>query len=231
MKHNYKKFTVVRRNELNEASYKLSLDEHRLILCAISRMNSQVSSDDDIEITAIYFADMWGVNKKLAYMQLKQARNRLYERSVRLKRLGNGEVWDVRWIESAAYQDGEGYVKLRFSSRIKQYLSNIEKNFTSYTLYEIRNFKSGHAIRLYELMMQYKSTTWRKDSLEELKRYFGVSHQYKEWYEFKRRVLDPAKSEINKYTQYIVDYDEVKRGRSVVAVDLTIIKRSLIANS
>ena len=210
--------TVTKHNHLNEASYRLTLDEKRLILTSIANIHQGDKIPNEIEIKASDFAEMWGINPDSSYKQLKEARNNLYERSVRLKRLDNGEVWDIRWVDAVAYQDGEGYIKISFSEKIKPYLSELKSHFTTYRLAEIKNFKSGHAIRLYELLMQFKKTGWREVELEWFKNYFDMGDKYPRWADFRRWVIDPAMSEINKRSPYDVSYETIKKGRSIAKI-------------
>ncbi len=54
------------------------------------------------------------------------------------------------------------------------YLSDLQSHFTSYHLTEVKSFKSSHAIRLYELLMQYKKNGGYAESVSNLKVIFGV---------------------------------------------------------
>lgn len=216
-KHNHDKLTVVKHNRLNQASYKLSLDERRLVLSSIAKLNPQESMPVEVKIYATDFAEQWDISEKLAYKQLKEARQNLYERNIRLRK-DDGEVEDLRWVYNAKYKDGEGYIKLKFSPDIKPYLSELKSHFTSYRLTEVKGFTSGHAIRLYELMMQFRKTGWFDESLDELKTLFGVSDNYPLWYDFRRKVIVPAVTEINEISKYKVKYETKKRGRKISRV-------------
>lgn len=218
-KHNQNNLTVVKHNHLNQASYKLSLDERRLILSSIALVNPHEDMPEEITIRASDYAHQWGLDERNAYEQLKEARANLFDRKVTIRN-GN-EVDEMRWIYRAKYADGEGYIKLSFSPTVAPYLSNLQKHFTSYHLTEVKSFKSGHAIRLYELLMQFKSTGWFDEDLDTLKSMFGVEDNYPAWYEFRRWVIDPAVKEINQATNYTVEYKTKKRGRKISRVVFT----------
>jgi plasmid replication initiation protein len=219
-KHNQNNLTVVKHNHLNRASYSLSLDERRLILSSVALLNPRESMPDEVTVYASDFAHQWGIDEANAYKQLKEARQNLFDRVIRL-RTADGEVDDLRWVYRAKYKDGEGYIKLSFSPTVAPYLTELKSHFTSYHLMEISEFKSGHAIRLYELMMQYKETGWMKESVDGLKAMFNVADMYPSWYEFKRRVINTAVKEINAKTNYTIKYELVKRGRNVTHVNFT----------
>lgn len=156
---------------------------------------------DEITIHATDYAYQWNINPKYAYDQLKAARANLFDRKIIIKK--GDEVDEMRWVYRAKYADGEGYIKLSFSPTIQPYLSQLKSHFTSYRLTEVKSFKSGHAIRLYELLMQFRKNGWYDESVEELKVIFGVEDNYPAWYEFRRWVIDPAVKEINTATNYI----------------------------
>lgn len=212
-KHNQNNLTVVKHNHLNQASYKLTLDERRLILSAIALVNPREKMPDEVTIHASDYAHQWGIDETNSYRQLKEARANLYERSIRLR--NNAEVIDLRWVYRASYEDGEGYIKLAFSPDIKPYLSELQSHFTSYHLTEVRSFKSSHAIRLYELLMQYKKNGWYAESVDNLKEIFGVENNYSRWADLQRRVIKPAVKEINSETNYTVKYETKRTGRKI----------------
>ncbi len=219
-KHNQNNLTVVKHNHLNRASYSLTLDERRLILSSIALLNPRESMPDEVTVHASDFAHQWGINPKYAYDQLKKARQNLYDRNIRLHD-GKGKVTDMRWVYEASYVDGEGYISMAFSPKIIPYLTDLKSHFTSYHLMEVRDFKSSHAIRLYELMMQYKNTGWMKESVDGLKAMFNVIDNYPRWAELKRRVINPAVKEINAKTNYTIKYELIKRGRKITHVNFT----------
>lgn len=213
LKHNQNNLTVVKHNHLNQASYKLTLDERRLILSSIAMVNPRKPMPEHVTIHASDYAQQWGLDERNAYEQLKQARKNLFERKITLRNGNKGR--DIRWVYDTEYADGEGYIKLSFSPTVAPYLSNLQKHFTSYHLTEVRSFKSSHAIRLYELLMQYKKNGWYAESVDNLKKIFGVENSYPAWYEFQRRVIKPAVKEINSETNYTVKYETKRKGRKI----------------
>ena len=216
-----KALTVTRANDLVQSSYFLTLNERRLIECATAKIQNGEVIPAEIKITAAEFAGAWDLPASQSFRELDMAAKNLYERSIKINRLDNGEKWDVRWLDAKAnYKHGEGYVILSFSNRIKPYLQQLNKNFTRYKLLEIRHLRSAYSIRLYELIMQYRATGFRTNTLEELKDYFGVSEKYEKWADFNRYVLSKSIKELNKATAYEVTMEIERRGRNVHRVKL-----------
>ena len=112
------------------------------------------------------------------------------------------------------------------------FLLKLKQNFTQYEIIWTLHFKSKYSIRLYELV---KSIHYRE--LELYKKKYTVcglkklldGEKYKEYRDFKRRVLVPAIDEINQYSDKTVSFEEVRRGRKVVAIEFTISSKDSLA--
>ena len=213
---------IVKSNRLIEASYRLDLAEQRLILMAIHEARETglgVTSNNVLTIRADEYALMFGLDPKSTYKQLKTAIETLYQRSVRLHDIhpesGKERITDVRWVSSAAYVEGAGLVQLKFGDDVVPFITVLEKEFTSYKLKSIAQMTSTYAIRLYELLMQWKEVGKRNVDLDELKNMLGVSKEYAVLKNFKARVLDVAVSQVNEFSDYDVRYENVKLGRKV----------------
>ena len=76
--------------------------------------------------------------------------------------------------------------------------------------------------------MQYLIIGNRTITLQELRGYCGIrEHEYKDYFDIKRKVINRAKTEINTKTEYEIDYQEIKESRKVVAIDWTIKKKPI----
>ncbi len=181
-----KNLTVTQSNHLIEASYRLKLDEKRLILAAVSKIDSRNQVPDEITVTAEEYGSMFDLDKTNAYRQLDQATMHLYERDIKLIEPDKQKRTHLRWVQAVEYHDGEGCVTLEFTDRVKPYLGNIKSHFTSYKLIEVKSFSSGHAIRLYELLMQFRKTGIREVEVPWLKAYFGVENRYPRFGNFRQ---------------------------------------------
>lgn len=213
-----KELTVTRSNDLVQSSYFLSLNERRLIECSIAKIKNGNAIPSEIKVTAAEFGAAFSIKTSDSFKELKAATRNLRDRLVRVKRHDTGEDWEIRWVDAIGYQHKKGYVKISFSQHVRPYLEQLNENYTKYKLLEIRDLKTVHAMRLYELIMQYKNTGYRKDTVKNIKKFFGVEDKYPVWAEFSRNVLKKSITEINKATNYNIEMELVKDGRNVVAV-------------
>jgi plasmid replication initiation protein len=216
-----KNLTVYKANQVVEAGYKLSLNEQRVVLACIAQVNSaeQLLVTDEFELSAKDFAQLFLVSEDRAYHALIDVAESLFNRYVivdnpyptkpRVKRL------KMRWISSIEYLTDEGKISLCFSKKMLPYLSELKGQFTRYELKHIGNMTSIYGIRLYELLMQWKSTGKREIEIAWLKKQFQIEEGYERMYDLKKYVLEPAIKDINTHSDYTVSWTQRKTGRNV----------------
>lgn len=217
----HKNLTVCKANNVIEAGYKLSLNEQRVVLACIGQVNSmeELLKTDEFELSAKNFARLFSVSDENAYQALTEVTESLFNRYVvvenpypnspRVKRL------KMRWISSIKYLPDEGKTILCFSQDILPYLSELKGSFTRYKLEHVGKMTCVYAMRLYELLMQWKSTGKREVDLDWLKKQFQLDENYDRMFDLKKRVIDPAINDINKNSNYNVSWTQRKTGRRV----------------
>ena len=215
---------VVKANKLIEASYRLNLVEQQIILFAICRSREEqkgLSTDEPITITAAAFAAQFGTNETMVYGQLKEALNTLYARSVTIHDIdpvsGEARVTETRWISDKSYIDGTGQIQMTFARYVIPFITRLgeDGNFTSYRLEKIGAMSSAHAVRLYELLVQYLSIGKREIEIAWLRNILQLEGQYTAIKDLKLRVIDLAVTQINEHSDIAVSYTQRKTGRTV----------------
>lgn len=215
---------VAKSNRLVEASYRLTLNEQRIILYAICRGREEdtlLTPDEPIVITAEAFSKQFpSVGAGHVYQQLKDAMDALYERSVTLydtdKETGLPEVIKTRWISKASYIDGAGRVKVMFTADVIKYIARLESQLTSYDLEKVGNMTSAYAIRIYELLAQHRGIGNRTFNLAWLRETLQIAPgEYKLTSDFIRKVIEVAVGQINKHSDITVSYKPQKTGRAI----------------
>lgn len=223
------KNVVVKDNALIEASHRLSEIEQRLILLAILKARKECNVVEQLKgkeliIQADDYANIFRINRPMAYKALKQAVVSLFEAKWGYKYIndkGNKVVRYERFTQSAQYIEGEGVVSFKFADAIIPMLVELEKRFTVYDIEQVSKLSSQYAMRLYEFFMQHldKKTGkgWLDISLEDLRFRFGLlPSEYSRMGDFKNRVLDFSIKQINKETDLTATYTQKKQGRNIV---------------
>ena len=215
---------VVKSNRLIEASYRLSLNEQRIILYSICQCRDEQKGlfpDLPVTITADAFAKQFpSIDKTNVYRQLKEAMDALYERSVTIHDTdpasGHARVKKTRWVSEIAYIDGAGNIQVVFTPEVIKYITRLEIEFTSYQLEKVGHMTSAHAVRIYELLAQHKAIGNRTLNLKELRETLGITpDEYKLTADFKKWVIDASVEQINKHSDLAVSYKPQKTGRAI----------------
>lgn len=212
---------VYKSNALIEASYRLSVYEQRIILGCITQVRRDEPLTDQrlYTVSAQQIAQDAGVSVDRAYQHLKAASERLFRREVTLHEAPNGQgaaqVRLTRWVQEVVYQKDQGTIALRFSQPMVPYLSQLTEQFTRYALTDVARMDSAHAIRLYELLCQWRDACQREVSVEWLREAFQLEGKYPAIKDFKRWVVVPAVDQINEHSPLWVKWDQRKTGRRV----------------
>lgn len=206
------KGVVEQDNRLIEASYTLSLNEKRLVLLAISE--AKKANFDEITLTPNTFHEEFGRTSDHSYRDLRKATERLYNRTI--YNLEGHKNRKTRWVYDCKFDEKRGLVKLSFAPSLRPYLLNLKARFTQYHLSEVRSLASSYSIRLYELLMQFKSTGELYIGLEKFRLEMGIKDgQYKAYSDLRKWVLERAVKEINAQTPYIVKMGDKRAKRKV----------------
>jgi len=207
-------------NALIEASYKLTLQEQRLLLICIGKINPRDESNQKLfQVTStdfyLAFPDM---GKSNAERHLREAIDKLAERWIYIQ--NNNERRRIRWIqEEAEYFDGEGKIEIVFSESIMPYLTQLQGQFTKIVIKNVSALKSVYSIRLYELLMQFKVIGDRIININDFRSMLGLDEdKYTSFKSLNQWVIKPAVKELNQKSNLSVTVDSVKKGRSVFAL-------------
>lgn len=223
-----KKDLVVKTNRLNQAFQVLSLAEFHIVQLAIvdaRDTGTGLTTDMPLRIDALRYADVFGTTRQNAYMRMKEAEETLFNRRFSFFD-EDGKLVKSRWISQVKYLDNEGAIEIVFTPAVVQGISRIngvKEFFTQYLLSQTANLKSVYSSRLYELLIQWRSTGKTPIiNLEDFRAQLGVEEdQYKLMSDFKKRVLDLAINDINEKTDIKATYQQHKKGRSISGFSFT----------
>lgn len=218
---------IYKDNNLIEASYALTLSEQRLILVAIiaaREMEKELTADTLITIHASEYMQHFNLGRQSAYEALQSACDNLFERRLTYKATdavtGKQGIYKSRWVSKVGYIKEAANVQLIFAPDILPLFIKLEEKFTKYELKQISQLTSVYAIRLYELLIRWRSTGKLYISIYELRDKLGLSDdEYVKMGDFKKRVLSVAVDQINKYTDIDVGYTQKKEGRTITDID------------
>ena len=213
---------VVKDNALMNASYNLNLVEQRLILLAIIEARESgkgINANDPLIVHAESYISQFGVAKHTAYQALKDAWKDLFARQFSYqerRRKGTINIMS-RWVSQVGYMDNEATVELVFAPAVVPLITRLEEQFTKYDIEQISDLSSAYAVRLYELLICWRSAGKTPViEMQEFRKRLGVlDSEYQRMDVFKKGVIDLAVNQINKHTDITVEYKQHKAGRVI----------------
>ncbi|WP_201586298.1 replication initiation protein RepM [Psychrobacter phenylpyruvicus] len=217
---------VVKDNALINASYSLSLVEQRLILLAIvitrehhHNMQWDFMLGKPIEISASDYVEAFGVTRQTAYEALQEACKTLFNRQFSYQEREVKGIWKKtsRWVSDIAYMNETATVSFTFAPAVLPLIIQLEKHLTSYELQQVANLSSAYAVRLYEVLIAWRSVGKTPlIKVDDLKEMLGIkSSEYTRMSNFKSRVLDYSLGQINEHTDIKASYEQHKQGRVI----------------
>lgn len=204
---------------IQKGRHELSLQEQRCVLYAISKIKPEDTVFQEYTFELADFYKLCGLQGD-SYTELKAILLGLKQKTWWVETAPDIES-TVSWFNKVRTNKKSGTVTVRFDDDMMPYLlevTNQNKYFTHYRLKYILPMKSQYAIRLYELLKSYQRNNieWFFE-IDPLKKQLNCEN-YKDFYDFRRWVLDPAVAEINEFTDIKIAWEPVKEGRKVVRV-------------
>lgn len=223
---------VSKSNALVRASYRLTLAEQRIVLACLAQLDtrraarlsptSAVEQTENVRITALEYAELYAVDPSTAYREIHQGAKRLYERSVKIIRPGGREE-HFRWLWGRSTHKRAGYIEISFTPDLAQYVTALRGRFTTYSVEQIRHLHSPNAVRIFELLMQWRATGVTRVSLADLRAMLQLT--YSRFTDIRRFVLDPALAQITERTDFDATWRALRRGRQVETIEFSFTDR------
>lgn len=217
---------IVEANDLVEASYKLGLNEQRLVLYMASKIRKGDCEFRTVRVSVKEFAETFNLDYRNIYRDIQKATESLTKKSITFKsKEKEGRYIHISWLASAEYNNG--MLELEFAGKLKPYLLQLSENFTKYALGEFVHFTSVYSIRIYQMLKRYLNfrNGVKYYTLKEIREILGVEKKYPKYSNFKRRVIAPALEDIKNFSDIYVDMKEQKEGNKVVGIKFVVTEK------
>jgi len=213
------KSLMVKSNYIIESSYKLNLQEQRLIYILTTKINKNDKEFKPYKFTQSEVNNIL-LKHRISYNELSQHIDNL--RNKELIIVKEESILKTKWLSSAEYFKN-GSVELCFDDKLKPYLLQLKERFTKTSMDIIITFNSNYSCRIYELLKQYENLGKRCLSIEVLRTMFCIEPgEYSRYNDFKRKVILQAQKEINANTDISFEFEEIKTGRKVTSINFII---------
>ena len=217
---------IIQSYVLSTAKYDFSVYEKRILYRLVEMVQFSLEGqklDKYYSIQPNLFGDMTLVTMPLSaflkdesdqnYTEVKKALTSLRNKTLEYE---NDEMWKlIGLIEIPKYKK-KGFVEFQIHPEIYEAILKFSKGFRKYELKTAMSFDSVYSMRFYELLSGQKSPLTY--TIDHLKMMFSVENKYKLTADFVRKVVDTAKSELDKKSPYSFLYKPLKEGKKIVSI-------------
>ena len=211
------------KNDLVRAAHGLSLVEKRLLMLAISKLDSSqpvAIGGMTVKINVSEYTTVFGVTAGSTYSDIRLATEQLMDRYIRFTSIDGKQETRMQWVGRATYEKGAGTVEVAFWYELAPMLFELEKHFTGYKLSRAGGLKSVYSWRLFELIMQFKRTGILRIELIEFMDIMECPKSYtKDFGLLRVRVIEPAVKEIREQDGLKINWTPIKTSRKVTALE------------
>lgn len=241
---------VLKGNALVEARYGLSVTAQKLFLGLIARIDPTNKTLPSFTLTRKELIEMEiGVGKQTAYRNFTGACKELLGLRVSLvvKNVKSGEVEETEinifsrntrtWKDNTRTDLRQ--VEFCFTSDVEPFLRDFsgDMRYTKFLYRHIKSLPTSHAIRIYELLRRWRNIRETKPVisrvvlLTDLRDMLGIDpDQYKNFSNFKTRILDPAQKQILKHTDIRFEFlgERGNEGKKIEVIRFSIYDNTTI---
>lgn len=128
------------------------------------------------------------------------------------------------FIDNATYNNKTDRFTIVADVRVHKLLHRyLEDGYTPVNLEIWLSLKNRYSQRLYDLLRAWSGTKETINySINKLRELMLLENKYKQYTDFRKRVLIPAIDELNATGYFQIDYCEIKKGRSIESIDFIV---------
>lgn len=213
---------LVKTNPIINAKFDITAVQMKVFLKVIASVDQSNDDLPDVQISLKEFQNFVGGKTKnlLKYLQeelTKLRKKDIYYEDDKIK-------LEANFFSSIVYDKVQAKFIFEFSNKLKPFLLQIKENFTVLDIRNLLFLDSIYAIRFYEFCKQYERFGSFELDVEDLKDRLGLSTRYKNYFDFKLKVLQQARTELESSSDLYFDFEEIKSGKKVIRLRFIIIE-------
>lgn len=211
---------------LTTAKYDYSVYEKRILYRIIELMQEYTKGktlNSRYSISKTMFDDIDVVMPASAFLKdekdqnYTRTKNALLSLNRKVIQYEDRESWGAfNLIERPVIHKIGDNISFRISPTIAKAFLDFSKGFSKYELETAMSFKSEYSMRFYELLSGQKKPIIY--TIENLKIMFKVEDKYKKVNDFFKKVIEPAKKELDEKSPYSFEYKPIKLGRKITSI-------------
>jgi plasmid replication initiation protein len=215
-------FRIIKGNPLIEAKFELTPIQTKLFLFLLAKLDTTKNSFEPMIVVVKDFQKFIGSKGDSLYHHLKKEVEKMIGKRVFYK--DDGVELNSSLISGYLYLENEGAFLVEFPSLLKPFLLQLKENFTVIDIRNILGLDSSYAMRFYEICKEKERFKTFEYTVDHLKEMFSIENKYKNYFDFKIKVIVQARNELKENSELYFDFDEIKQGKKVVSLRFTVIK-------
>jgi plasmid replication initiation protein len=219
---------VVQHNALAEAKYRLSVRAQKLLIRLLAELDQRNDDFADIKLFLRDFAKLAsGDPGDVLFTEFIDAAKQFMGQFVSItqspvpgEKLPRGLI--CHWISSIEKNPNERSITFSFDPKLRPYLLGLSRNFFAFHTLHAFNLDSAYSIRLYQWAKSRQFLRRPQQvSVDDLRHFLGTieidadgaitKESLKRYNDFKKVALQPAVREINKKTDIVITFHELRK--------------------
>lgn len=219
-------YKVVKANEIiQRARVDLGILELKTFAFILSKVKPNDQQGQEYTFSVQEYCKVCDIDDKNGknYLNVKKALKTLRDKSFWLID-EDGRESTVGWLSKARIDKRSGKATVKLDEDIQKYIVGWFEQYTQYSLCQVLPMQSQYSFLMFELLKSYSNYKQYVFGLDDLKSRLGATH-YKDYRDFKKRVLDIATKEINLYTDLEISWEPISKGRKIIQIKFYISER------
>ncbi len=220
---------IIKTNPIINARFDITTVQMKVFLKIIATIDQSKSDISEVQISVAELQKFVGRTSKNIHKYLQDELVKLKQRNIYFE--DENIRLDTNLLSSIIYYKKQGYFTFEIPKALKPFLLQIKENFTVLDIRNMLFLESIYAMRFYEYCKEFERFKTFEIDVEELKERFGIADRYKNYFDFKLKVINQARTELMKNSELYFDFDEIKEGKKVIRLRFTIIKNNKQINN
>ena len=206
---------VVMKNPIINTKLAFTPLQMQMFLEMVAKIHPQDTDFNVLRLDVKEFAEKMGMDNGQIYENIRVASRGMMKTIITINEDDGSDFTDLTLLTKSKYWSKKGYVELRFHEDLRPFLLQIkESQFISYHIEATRHLKNYAFIKLYWLLVAWKSVKTKTFLLDKLKEVMELEGQYNQFPDFRKRVLQPARAAFIKYGEIYFDFEEIRFTKS-----------------
>lgn len=207
---------IVLSNRVVRSSHNLSLIQQKLFFQAVLGLQKKESYEDESSRTVtLNIADIkkeGAIKDSNIYQIVEEETANIGKLDLFIKH-GREDVERIFFLAKIKAKDG--VLSVKFTEDAMPYLIQLKRNFTLYPMDQLMAMTSNYGLRFYQMLYSFSDTGYMTITVDELRTRLGLGDTYKNFAQFRRRVLNKAQEDIHENTDLRFKWSEFKQGRRI----------------